>query len=197
MSNQQSSNKRFRLIRLLAISGSLRAASSNTTLLRAATALAPEGVEIFIYGGLGDLPHFNPDLDGENALPPVADFRSRLAASDGVLVSSPEYAHGVPGVLKNALDWVVSTGEFMGKPVALINASPRAIHAQASLTETLTVMMADIVAEASIALPHAGKQLDEAGIISDPEVSAALRASIVALARYIEVGRTAAESNQS
>ena len=94
-------------VTLLAVSGSLRAASANTALLRAAERLAPEGVELVLYGGLATLPHFNPDLDdldAGTAPPPVMDLRSRLDASDGVLISSPEYAHGVPGALKNAID---------------------------------------------------------------------------------------------
>ncbi|MGF6231050.1 NAD(P)H-dependent FMN reductase [Inquilinus ginsengisoli] len=131
-------NSRSDAVKILAISGSLRAGSSNTALLHAMAALAPAGVEVSVYGGLADLPHFNPDLDPES-IPAVADFRALLAAADGVLISSPEYAHGVAGVMKNALDWVVATGEFVDKPVALINASPRAHHAQEALTETLVV----------------------------------------------------------
>ncbi len=179
-------------MRILAISGSLRAASSNTTLLRAAVTLAPESVEITVYHGLADLPHFNPDADGEAAPPPVIDFRCQLRASDGVLISSPEYAHGVPGVLKNALDWLVGSGEFVGKPVALIKASPRATHAQASLTETLTVMSAIIVTGASITVPLAGKNLDAEGMVRDAEVSGALRSAIMALAHAIEAGQAEA-----
>jgi chromate reductase, NAD(P)H dehydrogenase (quinone) len=75
-------------------------------------------VEIILYDGVSRLPHFSPDLDGENAPAPVADWRAQLKTSDGVLISSPEYAHGVPGSLKNALDWVVGSGEFVEKPVA-------------------------------------------------------------------------------
>src|SRR5690349_783719 len=100
-----------RSMRIFAISGSLRASSLNTAVLQAAVALAPPGVEIVLYDGLSRLPHFNPDVDGEIALAPVADWRTRLRAADGVLISSPEYAHGVPGSLKNALDWVVGSGE--------------------------------------------------------------------------------------
>jgi len=183
-------------MRILAISGSLRSASSNTALLQAAAVLAPEGVDISAYDRLGDLPHFNPDLDDEGAPAPeaVADFRARLRASDAVMVSSPEYAHGVPGVLKNALDWVVGSGEFVGKPVALINASPRATHAQASLLETLTVMTATIVAEASITVPLLGRKLDAAGIAADPEFSAALRSSIAALGRAVDLRRDGDET---
>jgi NAD(P)H-dependent FMN reductase len=172
--------------RFLAISGSLRTSSSNTALLRAAAALVPESVEISVYDGLADLPHFNPDLDDEGAPPPVMDFRRQLQAADGVMISSPEYAHGVPGVLKNALDWVVGSGELVDKPIALINASPRSTYAQESLMETLTVMSAKIVAEASITVALAGKKLDVAGIITDPEISSALQSAIVALACAIK-----------
>src|SRR5262249_2972183 len=169
-------------MQILAISGSLRAASSNTTLLRAAIALAPEGVEISLYDGLDGLPHFNPDLE-ETLQPAVRDFRTRLQAAHGVLISCPEYAHGVPGTLKNALDWVVGSGELVDKPVVLLNASPRATHAQASLKETLTVMTARIVAEASVAIPRSGKNLNDAEIISNPEISDVLRSAIECLQR--------------
>jgi chromate reductase, NAD(P)H dehydrogenase (quinone) len=173
-----------RPIRILAISGSLRAGSSNTMLLRAAAELVPEGVEVILFGGIGDLPHFNPDREEIDAdLPAVREYRAQLNASDALLISSPEYAHGVPGVLKNALDWIVGSGELVGKAVALINASPRSTYAQASLTETLTVMTADLVAEASITLPILGRKLDTAGIVADPELSAALRSAIAALTR--------------
>lgn len=183
--------KEVRVIRILAISGSLRTASSNTALLRAATTLAPEGVEITVYGGLGDLPHFNPDLEGAEP-PSIMDFRAQLQMSDGVLISSPEYAHGVPGVLKNALDWVVGSGELVAKPVALLNASPRATHAQASLTETIATMDARIVASASLTVQLPSNKIDEIGIVSHPEISRVLHAAIVAFARAIETFRAEA-----
>ncbi len=187
---------------ILAISGSLRGDSSNTTLLRATGQLAPDDVEIRLYDKLAELPHFNPDLDIEDgvALSSVADFRRQLQAADGVLISTPEYAHGVPGVLKNALDWIVSSGEFMSKPVALLNASPHAIYAISSLTETLTVMMANIIAEASVTVPVQGKKLDEAGMIANPEVSRILRSAIIAFARSIndsQVGNGGSEDRSS
>jgi len=102
--------------RVLAISGSLRSQSSNTTVLRAVAMLAPPVVVVSIYDGIGKLPHFNPDLEETSGLA-VLDFRQRLQESDAVLISSPEYAHGVPGVLKNALDWIVGSGELVNKPV--------------------------------------------------------------------------------
>lgn len=173
-------------MRILAISGSLRSGSSNTILLRAAVALAPETFEVSVYDGLATLPHFNPDLDNETVPSSVVDFRSQLQGSDGVLISSPEYAHGVPGVLKNALDWVVASGELYGKPVALLNASPRSVHAQASLKETLTVMMASLIPEASITVSLRSNKVDEASMISDPEISHALRSALVAFGRAID-----------
>ncbi len=100
------------MIRLLAISGSLRAVSSNTSLLKAAQLLAPETMRIELYDGLASLPHFNPDLDIEPLPPPVAELRAKIGVADGLLISSPEYARGVPGSLKNALDWLVSGAEF-------------------------------------------------------------------------------------
>jgi chromate reductase, NAD(P)H dehydrogenase (quinone) len=182
-------------VRILAISGSLRRASSNTALLRGAVTLAPKGVEVVVYKGLGDLPHFNPDLE-ETELSSVEDFRAQLRMSDGVLISSPEYAHGVPGVLKNALDWLVGGEEFIGKLVALLNASPRSTYAQASLTEILTVMSGRIVPEASITIPLLGKSLDEHEIASHGEIAGALRVALVAFAHAVENDRVKAEEDK-
>ena len=170
---------------ILAISGSLRANSSNTAVLQAAVSLAPLDVEIILYDRISRLPHFSPDLDSENAPAPVVDWRSQLKASDGVLISSPEYAHGVPGSLKNALDWVVGSGEFVEKPVALINTSPRALHAQASLTETLSTMSARVASEASIEVPLLGKGLDASGILANEEIARAVRSGLARFAGTI------------
>jgi chromate reductase, NAD(P)H dehydrogenase (quinone) len=177
-------------LRILAISGSLRRVSSNTALLHAAADLAPVGLEVRVYAQLGDLPPFNPDLDGPEPSAVVAHFRSELAASAAVLISSPEYAHGVPGVLKNALDWIVGSGEIVGKPVALFNASPRATHAQASLTETLRVMSAELIADASIGVPLGGRNLDAAGIVADAELSNLIRAALASLAQAANARRS-------
>jgi chromate reductase len=172
-------------MQILTVSGSLRAASTNTTLLKAAAALAPEDVTLNLYEGLGDLPPFNPDLDKEPPLVAVAEFRSQLRMSAGVIFSSPEYAHGVPGVVKNALDWVVASGELYKKPAALFSASPRAGYAQASLVETLTVMAATIVPEACIVAPLLGKNLDEHSVISEANLSRTIRSALRAFARAI------------
>jgi NAD(P)H-dependent FMN reductase len=176
-------------MRLLAISGSLRASSSNTLLLEAAAALAPSGIEIVVHDGIGQLPHFNPDIGDDKAPASVGAFRAALAGADGVIFSTPEYAHGLPGVLKNALDWVVGSSELVEKPVVLFNASPRSTYAVASLTETLTVMSAKVVAEAGATVQLAGRELPEGGIAADAEIAGALRRAIVEFARAIETGR--------
>ncbi|HEU4883890.1 MAG TPA: NADPH-dependent FMN reductase [Longimicrobium sp.] len=173
-------------VRILAISGSLRASSSNTLLLMAVAELAPEGVEVVMYGGLGDLPHFNPDLDkalDDPDLPAqVRDLRTQVGDADALLISSPEYAHGVPGSLKNALDWLVGGSEMPGKPVALLNASPRSTHAQASLGETLRTMSADVVPGSPFDAP-----LERVGAAGRPgaEAEGAIHAALAALARAV------------
>lgn len=162
----------------------------------AARSLAPGGVEFVLYEGLAGLPHFNPDLDdfsGETAQSEVVDFRSQLEASDAVLISSPEYAHGVPGVMKNAIDWVVSSGQIYEKPIALLNASMVATHAYASLTEILTTADAEIIGEASVRVGLPTNRIGEEGILADPKLSEALCAAVAALARAVEDRRARAD----
>jgi NAD(P)H-dependent FMN reductase len=172
-------------IRVLAISGSLRRSSSNGALVAAAARLAPAGMEVSTFESLSEIPPFNPDLEEEGTPEAVNGFRRLLTESDALLISSPEYAHGVPGVLKNALDWIVGSGEVVGKPVALVNASPRATHAWSSLLETLTVMSACVIQEASVPIPLQGRGLDADGIIGDGELSTALRTALEALAAAV------------
>lgn len=171
---------------LIGISGSLRARSSNAALLRAAARVAPAGVRVILYDGLGELPHFNPDLDEEGTAPPpaVAALRRLLIDAGAVLISSPEYAHGVPGALKNMLDWLVSTGELVGKPVALLNASPvGGGYAQSSLLETLRTMNWNVVEEACRAEPFVPRKIS--GELTDDAVLAELASAIAALARKL------------
>ncbi len=172
-------------IHLLAISGSLRQISSNTALLQAAIALSPISIEMVLYEGLGSLPHFNPDLE-TRSISAIMDWKAQVKWADGLLICSPEYAHGVPGVLKNALDWLVSDEDFAGKPIALLNASPRATHAQASLGEILTTMAGRIVPAASVTMPLMGKNLDAAGILANPELADVLRKAIADFVQAIQ-----------
>ena len=176
-------------MRILAISGSLRALSFNAAALQAAVALAPAGLEIVVYTGLSDLPHFNPDLDTDEPPEVVKTLRRDVGLSDGLLIASPEYAHGVAGVLKNALDWLVSCVEFPGKPVALLNTSQRAIHAQTHLREILATMSARLIDQASVTLPLMGRNLDAAGIVADPVLSVELQKALACFAAEIRPRR--------
>ena len=139
-------------MRVLGLCGSLRAASINAALLRAATRLAPPGMSLRLCDGLGELALYNP-----------------------------EYAHGVTGTIKNALDWLVGSEQFPGKPVAVFNASARATHADAALRETLRTMSALIVEDASVTLALLGAGLDEAAMVATPTVADIVRAALLAL----------------
>jgi chromate reductase, NAD(P)H dehydrogenase (quinone) len=172
-------------MRILAISGSLRAQSSNSRLLRAAGALAPAGTVVVQFAGVDTLPHFNPDRDDDDPPAAVAAFRREVAAADALMICSPEYAHGVPGSLKNALDWLVGSGDILDKPIALINASARSLIAHASLVETLTVMSSRVIPSASITISLDGRRLTEEEMAADPVVSSLLRESMSELGRAV------------
>jgi chromate reductase len=169
-------------IPVLAISGSLRTRSSNAALLRAAANFAPAAMTFRFYDQqLGDLPAFNPDLDGEGAVPPppVAQLRGWMGEAAAVIISTPEYAHGAPGVLKNALDWIVSSGELENKPVLLLAASPSGGQfAQSALTPTLEVMGAQVISQA---LVFTRSHLDAAGAVVNPDVLAKLQTGMAAM----------------
>ena len=168
-------------MKILTISGSLRARSSNTELLRAAQLVADPSWTFEHYDGLASLPPFNPDDDFEGATPPepVRDLRARIAAADALLISSPEYAHGVPGSLKNVLDWLVSDAAMIGKPIALLNASARSTFAHPQLAETLRTMSTALIAEATA--PLDGRRLDAAAIAADASLAATIRQALDAL----------------
>lgn len=140
------------VIRILGISGSLRAVSANSNLLRAAAVLAPEDVRVTLYQGLAALPHFNPDVEAVSLPAPVADWRAQVGAANAILISSPSLV---------------------------------ATHAQASLLETLTTMAANVVAAACVTIPVAGKNLEVARIVGDPELAAALRSPLAALTEAV------------
>ncbi|WP_261306202.1 NADPH-dependent FMN reductase [Paenibacillus andongensis] len=157
-------------IKVLAISGSLRQKSSNTALMHAIVGLARENMVFTIYNGLGDLPHFNPDLDVDDGPVSVLELRSQLNEADAVLICTPEYGNGVPGVLKNALDWLVSSGQFMNKPTAVVTASPTPMggdKAHDSILLTLNMINARIVEEGTMMIPHINLKLNNEGVITD------------------------------
>ncbi len=138
-----------------------------------------------VFCGIGDLPLFNPDYED---YPPtiVTDFRANVAEADALLFASPEYAHGVTGTIKNALDWLVSFEPFADKLVAVLNTSARAHHADESLRETLKTMAAVIVESASITIPLLGAKFNEDGMVSTPGVATSIQEALGAL--YDAVG---------
>lgn len=161
-------------MRILAISGSLRAQSTNTSLLEALRLRAPDGVEVLLYDRLEQIPPFNPDLEMTQELPAVLHFRAALQWAEAVVFSTPEYAHGIPGSLKNALDWVVGTGELSRKPVTLVNASGRGVYAQAALREVLKTMDAVFVEAAEATIDLQGRKLTAEQITADPGLAAGI-----------------------
>jgi NAD(P)H-dependent FMN reductase len=159
-------------MRVLLLSGSLRAQSTNTATLRTAQTCAPELVDAVFFDGVRDLPHFDPDLDGPAVPTVVAALRAEVHRAHALLLSTPEYAGGLPGSFKNVLDWLIGdaeSGSIYEKPVAWINASPRgAVHAHESLRLVLNYAHARIVDEACVhvAVTHAG--VGDDGLVSDP-----------------------------
>lgn len=173
-----------RTIQVLAISGSLREKSSNTSLMQAAIALAGADMRFETYRGLGELPHFNQDLDVEPGPASVATLRQKLQEADAVLICTPEFGNGVPGSLKNALDWIVSSGEFVNKPTAVISASPTPMggdKAHASLLLTLGMINAIVPEGAKLIIPHISLKLDKAGNIVDEGLKRDLASVLLAL----------------
>jgi chromate reductase, NAD(P)H dehydrogenase (quinone) len=178
-------------LNILALSGSLRAASLNSALLRAAARLAPAETAVTVYMGLGDLPLFNPDLEVPAG---VARLYAQLAEADALLIASPEYAHGVTGTIKNALDWLVGYEGFAGMPVAVLNTSPRAHHADKALRETLKTMAAVLVEEASVSLLLLGSHLEEDSMVESHEISRAIGDVLAALHARVVLLRLSAST---
>jgi chromate reductase len=169
--------------KILALSGSLRKASYNTAAIEVVKILAPEHIDVVI-GNIADLPLFNPEREGE-WIPALEQLKSNLAQASGLIIASPEYAHGISGPMKNALDWLVSGFEFPHKPIMLINTSPRASHAQESLREVLVTMSGVIVESACVSVPLLSSGLDKKGILANPKLSADLNAGLMEFCSYI------------
>ena len=171
------------MLHLLTVAGSLRAGSSNATLLAAVAQVAPANLTVAPYRALGSLPAFNPDREEAAVRLPsaVTRWKAALAAADMLLFSTPEYAHGIPGALKNALDWVVGSGELVGKPVGVINLSAASQFAFPQLIEVLTVMSANVVRDATVVLDLPRRGVDAAQLAADPVVAGKLCDVIAAL----------------
>ena len=178
-------------MKVLAVSGSLRESSSNTSLLHALVTLAPSDTAVHFPPPLDSLPFFNSDVEEAGLPPSVQAWRQDICLADAIVISSPEYAHGVSGVLKNALDWLVGGVEIHGKPVSVLNARPQASVAHSALVETLRVMGARVVDQTAV--PLTGRKLDQSGIAADPELAVQLLAVLSTLRQSTEdrVGRSA------
>ena len=175
-------------MKILAVSGSLQAQSSNGALLRAFAGSLGADAQTTFTRALHELPPFNLDFDVEPAPPAVAEWRRELSEASGVVFATPEYAFGIAGSLKNALDWVVGSGELVNKPVVLISASTletAAGFAMDALERTIRVMSADVVD--TLRVPFVKSKLAAAGEVTDPE----LRASLSSLADRLR-GRVSA-----
>ncbi len=153
--------------KIIAICGSTRSSSSNLNLINAIRELAKEIFDITLFEGLDELPHFNPDLDNGNSPDSITAFRRQLNSFDGILICTPEYAMGVPGTLKNAIDWTVSSMEFSHKPTALITASSLGQNAHDSLMKTLRIIEANITDETQLVIPYVKTKVNEDSKITD------------------------------
>jgi len=180
-------------MKVLAIAGSLRRASINAAFCRALAQLGAG--QVLVSEHAGRLPLFNPDLE---AAPPVAvqDWREAVQAADALLIASPEYAHGISGVMKNALDWLVSFEGFVDKPVALVNTSPRAHHAYESLQEVLRTMNARLLRRSCLSLPLLGGCVTEPAMLADGPLRASMQGLLATLRGELAGGADAGPSVQ-
>ncbi|MFD2056480.1 NADPH-dependent FMN reductase [Mesorhizobium calcicola] len=173
------------MLNILAISGSLRAASTNSALVAALARDAPPGCRVTVYDRLGSLPIFNPDDEGDRTPLEASELIDAVTSADGVIISCPEYAHGVPGGLKNALDWLVSRDAAVEKPAMLVHASSRSLFARAALSEIIRTMSFALY-DGGLEIALLGKKPPEVeNILAEPEKRLALRDTISAFADFI------------
>ncbi len=162
-------------IKILAISGSLRANSSNALVLEHIQKMMPATVDFFVYRGLSTLPHFDDAAETPIA---VSVWRKHLEEADAVLICSPEYAFGIPGSLKNAFDWTVGSGELVNKPLALITAATGGEKAHAAWLQIFTALSANIPEGAALLISYVRAKLNAAGEIIDPATLEAVKTLI-------------------
>lgn len=168
-------------IKILLIPGSLRKDSSNHRIINNITSFDAGNIQFKVYNDLGKLPHF----DGEEGYELVDDWRKQIQEADGVLICTPEYAFGVPGSLKNALDWTVSSGEFYDKPVALITASSVGDKGHASLLNTLTAITAKMNDDVKLLIPFIRSKFNKDGEL-DPATQEIIKKVLADLIKLIK-----------
>ena len=160
--------------KIFAICGSTRKDSSNHHILKAIETLTAGYFEIDFFDAIATLPHFNPDDNNEEVSSVVKDFRKRITNADAVIISTPEYAHGVPGTLKNAIDWTVSTNEFSQKPTALITGASDGKFAHSALLETLRVIEAKNIEKLQLLISFVRTKVNAQSEITDEKTKADL-----------------------
>ncbi len=173
-------------LKILAISGSTRKSSSNLNLINAIAKLTTDFWNVDIFLSLADIPHFNPDLDNENPPQQVIEFRKQLKDADGILICTPEYAIGVPGTLKNAIDWTVSSMEFSQKPVALITAGTSGEKAHTSLLGTLLIIESKITSDAQLVVSGVKAKVNDKAEITDADTLLKIKKLIASLQDVIK-----------
>ena len=174
------------MVTVVLVSGSTRAGSTNTAALRTAAELPVPGVTATLWARLVEVPAFVPD-DGAEPPPVVAELRHLLGAADAVVFCTPEYAGTVPGSLKNAVDWLVGSGELYRKPAAWINVSApgRGGGAEATLATVLGYVDADVITTACARIPVGRDLVGPDGVVDDPDVRARLAAQLAAVAEHV------------
>jgi NAD(P)H-dependent FMN reductase len=179
-------------VSILLISGSLRAGSTNAAVLHTAAALAPDEIETVLFGGMAELPHFNPDddVEGEPVVPAVAAMRNAVARADALLICTPEYAGALPSAFKNLLEWTVGDAGTYEKAIGWINAAGPAAPSGAgdahdSLRKVLGYVGADVVEAACRRIPVTRRDVGEDGLIADPSARVAIQATLTALADHV------------
>lgn len=180
-------------MKVLAMSGSLRGGSFNQRLLQAAVACAPVGMTIALYDELGSVPLFNEDLE-DRAPEGVARLRQQVAAADGLLIATPEYNQSIPGVLKNAIDWLSRPPEevLVGKPVAVVGASAGRWGtrlAQSALRQVLNATESLVMANPALYVREAEQLFGSDGRLADQATRDSLQAVLVAFGKWIELTR--------